>query len=177
MTKYQRVESFIVGMIMLISGAVMLFFPEEGFYCIAMILGISLILKGVQSLVYYFAMARFMVGGKAILFTGVIILDFGIFTFSMVDEPKVYILVYLIAFHGFSAVVNLLKGVREKSSRTGSWKIDLFQGTGNLLIILVCFLFRRSTELLVYLYCGGLFYSAALRIFCAVRKNDIVYIQ
>lgn len=177
MTKYQRVESFIVGMIMLISGAVMLFFPEQGFYCIAVILGVSLILKGVQSLVYYFAMARFMVGGKAILFTGVIILDFGIFTFSMVDEPKVYILVYLIAFHGFSAVVNLLKGVREKSSRTGSWKIDLFQGTGNLLIILVCFMFRQSTELLVCLYCGGLFYSAALRIFCAVRKNDIVYIQ
>ena len=88
-----------------------------------------------------------------------------------------FALVYLIAFHGFSAVVNLLKGVREKSSRTGSWKIDLFQGTGNLLIILVCFMFRQSTELLVCLYCGGLFYSAALRIFCAVRKNDIVYIQ
>ena len=177
MTKYQRVENFIVGMIMLISGAVMLFFPEEGFYCIAVILGVSLVLKGVQSLVYYFTMARFMVGGKAILFNGVMILDFGIFTFSMVDEPKVYILAYLIAFHGFSAVVNLLKGVREKSTRTGSWKIDLFQGTGNLLIILVCFLFRQSTEILVYLYCGGLFYSAALRILCAVRKNDIVFIQ
>ncbi len=177
MTKYQRVESFFVGMIMLLSGAVMLLFPEEGFFCIAVILGASLLLKGVQSLVYYFLMAQFMVGGKAILFTGVMILDFGIFTFSMVDEPKVYILVYLIAFHGFSAVVNLLKGVREKSSRTGSWKIDLFQGTGNLLIILVCFIFRQSTELLVYLYCGGLFYSAALRILSAVRKNDIVYIQ
>ena len=177
MTKYQRVESFIVGMIMLISGAVMLFFPEEGFYCIAVILGVSLVLKGVQSLVYYFTMARFMVGGKAILFNGVMILDFGIFTFSMVDEPKVYILIYLIAFHGFSAVVNLLQGVREKSSRTGAWKIDLFQGTGNLLIILVCFLFRQSTEILVYLYCGGLFYSAALRILSAVRKNDIVFIQ
>ena len=30
MTKYQRVESFIAGMIMLLSGVVMLFFPEEG---------------------------------------------------------------------------------------------------------------------------------------------------
>ena len=177
MTKYQRAESFIVGMIMLLSGAVMLYFPEEGFYCIAMILGASLILKGVQSLVYYFAMARFMVGGKAILFTGVIILDFGIFTFSMVDEPKIYILVYLNAFHGFSAVVNLLKGIREKTSRTGSWKVDLFQGIGNLLIISVCFLFRQSQAILVCLYCGGLFYSGALRILCAVRKNDIVYIQ
>ena len=177
MTKYQRVESFFVGMIMLLSGAVMLLFPEEGFFCIAVILGASLLLKGVQSLVYYFLMAQFMVGGKAILFTGVMILDFGIFTFSMVDEPKVYILVYLIAFHGFSAVVNLLKGIREKNTRTGSWKIDLFQGTGNLLIILVCFLFRQSTEILVYLYCGGLFYSGALRILYAVKKNDIVYIQ
>ncbi len=177
MTKYQRAESFIVGMIMLLSGAVMLYFPEEGFYCIAAILGVSLVLKGVQSLVYYFAMARFMVGGKAILFTGVMILDFGIFTFSMVDEPKIYILVYLIAFHGFSAVVNLLKGVREKYSHTGSWKIDLSQGTGNLLIILVCFLFRQSQALLVFLYCGGLFYSGTLRILSALRKNDIVFIQ
>lgn len=177
MTKYQRAESFIVGMIMLLSGAVMLLFPEEGFNCIAVILGVSLILKGVQSLVYYFVMARFMVGGKAILFTGVMILDFGIFTFSMIDERKIYILIYLIAFHGFSAVVNLLKGVREKTSHTGSWRIDLFQGTGNLLIILVCFLFRQSSEILVFLYCGGLFYSAALRIIGALRRNEIVYIQ
>ena len=177
MTKYQRVENVIIGLIMLISGAVMLFFPEDGFYCIAMILAGSLILKGVQSLIYYFTMARFMVGGKAVLFSGVVILDFGIFTMSMVDEPKIYILVYLIIFHGFSAVVNLLKGLREKKTHTGAWKVDLSQGSGNLLIILACFLFRHSDSVLVALYCGGLFYSAALRILCAVRKNDIVYIQ
>ena len=43
MTKYQRVENVIIGLIMLISGAVMLFFPEDGFYCIAMILAGMLI--------------------------------------------------------------------------------------------------------------------------------------
>ena len=45
MTKYQRVENVIIGLITLISGAVMLFFPEDGFYCIAMILAGSLILN------------------------------------------------------------------------------------------------------------------------------------
>lgn len=177
MTKYQRAESFFTGVLLLVAGTVMLFFPEEGFYCIAMILAGSLILKGVQSLIYYFTMARFMVGGKAVLFSGVMILDFGIFTMSMVDEPKIYILVYLITFHGFSAVVNLLKGIREKLSHTGAWKTDVFQGSGNLLIILACCLFRQSAGVLVALYCGGLFYSAALRIISALRKNDIVYIQ
>ena len=152
MTKYQRVENVIIGLIMLISGAVMLFFPEDGFYCIAMILAGSLILKGVQSLIYYFTM-------------------------SMVDEPKIYILVYLITFHGFSALVNLMKELREKKTHTGSWKIDLSQGSGNLLIILACFLFRHSDSVLVALYCGGLFYSAALRIIGALRRNEIVYIQ
>ena len=51
-------------------------YPENGFIMIAAILAISMITIGVRYLYYYATMARHMVGGKAILFLGVIILDF-----------------------------------------------------------------------------------------------------
>ena len=45
--------------------AVLFLTPKEGYYVIALILGISLFVYGFRLLWFYFVMSRYMVGGKA----------------------------------------------------------------------------------------------------------------
>lgn len=103
MTVYQRIRKILFSLIMF---AVALFFfinPSDDAYRIVVgILSIGLAIAGIKDIVFYFRMARHMVGGKMILIQGVIILDFAIITGSFTNVPKIYILLYLIGIHAFS---------------------------------------------------------------------------
>lgn len=177
MTKFQRIENIAAGIVMILCAAVLLHSPEEGLPFLTTILSISLTLAGLRFLIYYFTMARYMVGGRNILYTGVIVLDFGLFTYSIVDERGIIIILYLLSLHVFFAVVNLVKGIRERRSRVPYWKVDAVQGIVNLLIAGASVAFIHSIRIIVCLYCAGLFYSAAGRIYSAFRRTAIVYIQ
>ena len=67
MSYFQRVKSFLFGAGMLILAAVLFLTPKEGYYVIALILGLSLFVYGFRLLWFYFVMSRYMVGGKATL--------------------------------------------------------------------------------------------------------------
>ena len=177
MTRFQRFENIIIGLVMLLSGIVMTVDPEDGFPFIAMLLVLSMLFTGIRTLAFYFSMARFMVGGRSILFAGVFILDFSLYAASLTDEPRVFILVYLVMFHAFYGVVNLLKGILERRTGVASWRTGILQGTGNLIILMASILFLRSEKILVWIYCAGLFYTAAVRIITGFRRTDMVYIQ
>ena len=75
MTSVQRVKKVLAGILMLVCCFALVVNPETGFYFVALILSVSLFLYAVRSLLYYFTMARHMVGGKSILFRGIIVLD------------------------------------------------------------------------------------------------------
>ena len=94
MTKVQRVEKVLAGLFMLLCCFVMIADPEDGFYLVALILSVSLFLYAVRCIIFYFAMSRYMVGGKSMLFQGIIVLDLAVFTISMVDDPKYFIILY-----------------------------------------------------------------------------------
>ena len=177
MTKLQRIHNLTAGAIMIAVAILLARYPENGFIMIAAILAISMITIGVRYLYYYATMARHMVGGKAILFLGVIILDFGLYSSTLTDEPRVYIMVDLIAVHTFWGVVNLWKGLREKGYGASMWKLDVCQGIGNLLIAAASLVFLGTPNILVDLYSAGLAYSGLLRVASAVRRTAIVYIQ
>ena len=44
--------------------------PEEGYEAVVYVLAAAFIVTAVSMLLYYFTMARFMVGGRVILFRG-----------------------------------------------------------------------------------------------------------
>ena len=92
MTKVQRVEKVLAGLFMLLCCFVLIKDPEDGFYLVALILSVSLFLYAVRCILFYFAMSRHMVGGKSMLFQGIIVLDLAVFTVSMVDDPKYFII-------------------------------------------------------------------------------------
>ena len=189
MSKFQRFQNIVIGLSMLISAAILILLPEGGCLYIMLFLAASLILRGISELIYYFTMARYMVGGKLILFIGAVFFDFGIFTLSLSDESKLFVLAYLLGesklfvlayllgFHAFAGLVNVLRALEAKRYKSTSWRLNMAQGVASILTVVICMIFSRNEILLVYCYCAGMIYSAALRIYSAFRRTAVVYIQ
>ena len=180
MTSMQRAKKILAGLIMLLCSGGMFYDPENGLYIVALLLSGSLIAYGIRCLSLYIFMARHMVGGKAILYRGIIILDLGVFTLSMVDNPKFYVIFYLLGIHAFAGVLDIMRTLEARRYGAPSWRRSLLDGVGNIAVavfaVIVGF-FLHSTRDLVYLYAACLFYSACTQIVTAFRKTAIVYIQ
>ena len=179
MTLVQRIKSIVSALLMIASAVVMLLYPDGGFAFLALILSVSLTLYGLRTLLYYFSMARHMVGGKRILYQGVILFDLGIFTLTMVDNPKIYIILYLLGIHAFAGVIDILRAM-EARRFDGPWRMDMATGIVNVTIAIlavICGFFLNNMQDIVYIYASGLLYSAVLKIVNALRKTSIIYIQ
>ena len=177
MGKLGRIRNVFIGILMLLLSLIMLLLkPEDAFLIAAIILSLALLITGIRLLVFYFTMARHMVGGKIQLYVGLIVLDFGIFTMTLTKIPHLYLILYLLGTHAFGGVINILRALEAK--RNGApWKLKLSQGVVNLIVAVLCMFSLESTKLLVILYCLGLIYSALVRIISAFRRTSIVYIQ
>ncbi len=53
MTIFQRIKSLIAGIIVLIFAVVLVYVPEQTYILIPIILGLYLLIKGINQLVYY----------------------------------------------------------------------------------------------------------------------------
>ena len=177
MNKFQRVRSIIWGILMITFSIGMIVFPNDGYVFMTMFISIFLLMLGVKKIGYYFSMARHMVGGKKILFEGVILLDFGIFTCALSDLPKIYVVLYLLGCNGFAGIANVLKGIEAKKLGAPSWKLSTSQGAVSLMLAVFSLIFVKKTNVFVYMYCLGVIYSGIVRIITAFRKTAIIYIQ
>ena len=175
MTGIQRVRTVFEGLMMLLAVALLLLSAEVGYRLIGLILSVILLVEGVRSLLFYFNMARNMVGGRIILFRGIIALDLGVFAYTLQDIPPAYILLYILIGHLFSGVVEVLRAMEARRMES-RWRLILAYGIANILLALACGLCFHNPTLLSYVYAVGLFYSACLRIAQAFRKTAIVYI-
>ena len=180
MNSMKRVKKVLQALLMLLCACFLVVDPKDGFYIVAFIVSVSLIAYGVRTLLYYFGMARHMVGGKSILFIGIIVTDLGVFILTTVDDPKLFIVVYLLAVHAFSGAMGVLQALEAKRYASPSWKWSLLGGIANLtvaVLAVVAGLLLRSTASLSYIYAATLFYSACVQLVSAFRKTAIVYIQ
>ena len=177
MTRFQRIKGFLAGLLLILCGLTLISLPEENFEFVAILLGLYLIFAGLKNLVYYFTMARHMVGGQFLLIMGVIIFDFGVYSFSLFDDSSFIIISYLTGIHLFSGALNLVKALSEIRSSISFWKTDMLQAGVNFVMAVLCLTFRHTPSVLVYLYAAGLFYSAAVRIWSVFRRTAIVYIS
>lgn len=174
MSKRQRIQNVILGLVMLYVSIVMIRFPDQGYLLIAILLSISFTLSGIQALFYYFTMARFMVGGKRMLFRGMIFLDLGLFTSTLVDSSKFYVILYIFVINAIAGAIGILRSREAKQYEAPSWKFSMAYGVVNLLMALFCIVFIWSTEVIVYIYCAGLIYDAIFRIVSAFRRTAII---
>lgn len=176
MTRIQRIRETVLGLIMALYAIVLVFGGADSYPAIVAILSLIYTFRGLSTIVYYFSMARFMTGGRTLLYKGVILLDFGIITSTLTDVPRVYVLLYLIMMHAFSGAVEILRA-REAAAYGGSWKLKMFHGIMDLIMALVCVVFIRLPHIAVLVFAATLFYSAVLRIISAFRKTKLVYIR
>ena len=177
MSSGQRVKNVLIGILIILGSIIMIAIPESGIKIAAFILSLSLFIYGIRSLIFYFSMARHMVGGRIMLYLGVIILDLGMFTLMMSNIPTIYIVLYLVIIYVFSGVIDVLRALEAKKYGASTWKLSLVSGFINIVVGILCVVFIRSTNMIVYFYCAGLIYSAIVRIITAFRKTEIVFIQ
>ena len=176
MSRMQRISNVIAGIGMLL-GALIIFVLDDGSRLIAAVLALSLILRGMRELIYYFSMARHMVGGKSILLIGVFLFDFGVFTLTLVDEKRLIVMLYLAAWHAFSGLVAMLRAFEARRYKAASWKLNALRGLGGILTAAACFIFRHDSSVLLVIYSVGLLYAGIMRIASAFRRTAVVYIQ
>ena len=177
MSKVQKIRDVMIGIAM-IFGAILLYLaPINGYTIVILVLSISFILTGIRQLVYYGTMARFMVGGRSILYRGIIVLDMGLFTATLSNIPRIYVVIYLAVINAISGLMIMAKAIEGRNYGAGSWKFDLFRGLVSMAICILCFVYIRNTTTAVYIYSAGLFYSAVTRIISALRSSELVYIQ
>lgn len=179
MSLFQRIRSALRGVFTLLFAVLLAVIPKEGYDLIALLIGITLLIYGARMLIFYFSMARHMVGGKTTLYQSIIILDLSLLTLSIATMGDVIVLVYLLfmfAFTGFIGVMRALEA-RQVGSR---WRFQLVGGAVRVLFaisLLVVGVILHRTEIMVYGYCLSLAYSGVTRIVNAFRKTAIVYIQ
>ena len=162
---------------MLVAALIMMAKPLEGYRIVVVFLSLYFAFMGLKHLVNFFTLARFMVGGRLILFEGVVLLDFGLLSASLTDVPRGYIMLYLIAVHAFSGVVEILRAREAKSYGSGRWRFKITHGIVNILMAIACIAYIKKPAAVVVIYAMGLAYSALMWIISGLRKNTMIYIQ
>ena len=176
MTIWQKVKNVLLAVSMIAIGVAMIFYGEKAYFVIIALFSIALEIMGLRKLMFSFSMARHMVGGRNILFRGILFFDFGIFTGSLVWVPKGYILVYLAGTLAFSGVVNII-GATEAKRIESSWKFKTFQGIVKILFAIICLIFMRSEVRVVDICAIGFILSAVMSIANTFRRQQVITID
>ena len=177
MTKARRVGNILIGLLMLFLGSQMAVIPSSTYKLIILVLGITLLLSGFRSLVYYFTLAKHMVGGRSVLYRAVIVIDMGLFSLSLTDIPFIFVILYLAAVHGFSGIVDIMMAREAKRLGASSWKLNFSHGLINVIMAVLCLVFLSTAQVAAVIYGLGLMYSGVIRIIQAFRRTAVVYIQ
>lgn len=180
MNSAQRVGNIILALLMIGMAIFLIVDPEHGLSMIAIVLSVAMTMNGLRSLIYYFRMARFSVGGKTSLYRGIIYLELGAVTAAMTSNPMVYIIIYLAFLHIFDGAVDILRGNEARKVGSNRWRFAVAYGVTNVLIgviLIVTGYVMSLPDITVYIYAAGLIYSAILRIIDAFRRTAIVYVQ
>ena len=172
-----RVFNVLVGLIMVLCGALFISNPRDGYKVIISILAVSLLFYGIRMFWFYFRMARHMVGGRSILYRAVIMFDLGLFTISLSDIPLIYVILYLAGIHFFAGGIDILRANESRRLQAESWKLQFAQGLVNVILAALCLAFIHSMAVAVVIYGAGLIYSGGTRIIQAFRRTAVVYIQ
>ena len=172
----KKIENVIISLLQIVCAVILVLVPEQGYRVVILILSVSLLIAGLKSVAYYLTMARHMVSGKIMLYESIILLDFGLFTMTLYDVPKVYILLYLVLYNLVSGAIDIASAMESKKTGAG-WKTKFTGGAVDICFALLCIIFSSNMTIVVGVYSVGLVVSAVNRIWNSLRKTAIIYIQ
>ena len=179
MTLMQRIRKILGALFMIFCARVVLFSGEDGFLLIALIICLTLMFNGLRSLYFYFTMARHMVDGRGSLYIGLILLDLGIFTLTIMNDPSVFIILYILAVNAFTGTIDILRALEARKMQAPSWRWNLLSGVISILFALaavICGFVFKDMKVLLIIYVIGMLWTAATKLVSAFRTTAIVYI-
>ena len=176
MNKLTRVWNVFLSLIMILLALILIIDAEDGYRLIVFLVMIALSLKGLSLLVYYFTMARYAVGGIAVLYRGALLLDAGIFAMGLHHVPVIYTMIYLIICMLISGIIDCLRANEGRTLESGHWRLQMIYGAGNVVLAIVGMIFLHSFFVLAAIYALSLIHSAVCRLISTFRRSDIVYI-
>ncbi len=177
MSKGQRIRSFLAGIILICAAIYLLRYRSHAYEAILLVLAFGLSISGLNRIFYYLSMARHMVDGKRILYTGILLFNFGVLSSTLSNIPKIYILLYLAIIHAFSGLVDILRTREVRAYGGKTWKLKLLPGIINIVIAIFCIVFVKKQNTAVYIYCLGLVYSGFVKIVAAFRRTTFMFIR
>ena len=180
MTRTNRIINVLFGLCMLVMAGVMIAYPQQSMPFILGIIGLGMTIRGIRSLIYYLSMARHMVGGKSVLYRGIIFLDIGVLSSTLADSPERTLIIYIACFTAFTGLLAVLRAREAISVGSPQWKGSMIYGVLNIIFavtVTVCGFVIYMPQIAVFIYAAGLIYSGILKIASAFRKTAIVYIQ
>lgn len=180
MTRSKRVIEVLFGIVMFLAGAAFFMSGTEASVTVMLLfLQLGMTVRGLSALYYYLSMARYMVGGKTVLFRSLAFLDLGVLAGSLIGHSMIFAAVYLASVHAFDGVVSIFRA-NESRVNGAQWKLKMTYGVTDILIAVAVILGNavfKEPVITTYIYGAGLMYAAVLRIVSAFRRTKIVYIQ
>ena len=179
MTKTKRITTALKGLLILLFAAILILAPEEGPGEVTVIVGLGLALKGFGEIVYYFHMARFMVGGKYVLYRGIIILDVGLIATSMAAEKGVLIILCVAIINAATGIIAILRARETRGAGSPKWKYYVSYGVVSIILVVLVILsmiFQSKPIIAVYVYAFHLAHVGFQKFSSALKKTAIVYI-
>ena len=180
MSRFGRIINAVSALFMIAIAVLMLYLDAvHGLKLVLLVIQMGMTFRGLQAIIYYLSMARHMVGGKNVLFRGMIFLDLGVLAGTLFEHPAVYTLIYISLLHVFTGAVSVLRA-NESRKIGSSWKLKMAYGITNMLLAVIVVIYGIAFGRLgiaVWVYGIGLIYSSILRIISSFRRTEIVYIQ
>ena len=177
MNKLNRIANFVAGIAIIICCILVAIYPDDGYKVAMLFIFIALFISGIREIVYYVKMARYMNGGRIVLYKGMIFAELGMVTLFMANIPEEYVFLYLLGCIIFSGLVDILRAREMKAYEAPSWKVKMAIGVISVVLALVCLFFLRSSEAFVYAFALCFVPSGLARISSAFKKSEIIYIQ
>lgn len=176
MSSIRRFFKIIYGMLLILSAVLLLIKPKEAAIYVILVLDIALLIYGLRMFVYYFTMARFMVGGIVTLYKSIIVIDFGLFIFYLDNLPYRLMMLYLVAIMGLHSITTILGSFEMKRVENRNWKIRLAYGVITMMLAIGSLFMFETENIVTIIFCIGLINSAFYNIVAAFRKSAIIYI-
>ena len=177
MNKLKTIGGLLSGLLLLLLGLTLIVYHSKGYLIVIIVLSITFVIKGIRKMIYYFSMARCMVGGQKILVDGIILLELGVFAATLSQVPKIYVVIYLVFTLMFGGVVYFLKALEEKKHNAPGWQLKIAAAGVHLALGVACFFALRYTDIAVVIYGISLCYTAIVKIMHTFRKTEMIYIQ
>ena len=173
----QKIIQLGIGVAILLGAIFLILIPDESVEVLAGLLAIMLFIAGIQYMVLYFTMARHMVGGRNIFYTGLIILDLSFIGGSILTKDQQYMLLYFVGMQAFYGVIQLLRAFENKRYENAAWRMKCFNAVISLLIAVTCLFFIKSTDTMIIIYGIGMVHTALTRILSALKREEPAVIQ